>query len=252
MTKLTGISETLTNSLDLTEPPIGVCFAESLPEGVAEWQGAVPAGCRFWQEAANRVFATSAADHDLCAIGVYTHNLDAPAPVQSELGEALKIFGQLGYVRDEDVPQIPVLTAKPRYVIYGPISELPVEPAVILLFVGANQSLILSEAAQQIEAGAPPAMGRPACAIVPQAANSGRAALSLGCCGARAYVDLLSDDVALFAIPGARAEEYAERIATLASANAVLSHFHAMRREDVEAGRKPTVQESLAKLSTAM
>jgi uncharacterized protein (DUF169 family) len=89
-------------------------------------------------------------------------------------------------------------------------------------------------------------MGRPACAVVPQVMNTGRAALSLGCCGARAYLDVLSDDVAIFAIPGAKLAAYAERIETLSKANAVLSQFHQMRRRSVEAGQNPTVKESLA------
>ena len=65
-------------------------------------------------------------------------------------------------------------------------------------------------------------MGRPACAVVPQVMNTGRAALSLGCCGARAYLDRLTDDVAIFAIPGAKLEAYTRRIESLAKANAVL------------------------------
>ena len=80
----------------------------------------------------------------------------------------------------------------------------------MLLFVNANQTLILSEATQQVENQNAPAMGRPACAIVPQVMNTGRAALSLGCCGARAYLDVLTDDVAVFAIPGAKLEAYAQ------------------------------------------
>lgn len=55
--------------------------------------------------------------------------------------------------------------------------------------VNANQTLILSEATQQVEKQNPPAMGRPACAVVAQVMNTGRAALSSGCCGARAYLD---------------------------------------------------------------
>jgi hypothetical protein len=81
--------------------------------------------------------------------------------------------------------------------------------------------------------------------------NSGRAALSLGCCGARAYLDVLTDDVALFAIPGARIEAFAERIVALADANAVLSKFHTLRRVDVEGGGRPTVKQSLERLSAA-
>ena len=52
-------------------------------------------------------------------------------------------------------------------------------------------------------------MGRPACGVIPQALNTGRTALSLGCCGARAYLDVLTPDVALYAIPGTRLEAFA-------------------------------------------
>jgi uncharacterized protein (DUF169 family) len=187
----------------------------------------------------------------MCSIGQYTHNLDMAPAAGKDLGDALKVFAELGYVREQDVAQIPVLQSKPKYVIYGPLADIPVQPDVVLLFVRADQTLILSEASQQLENGMPPAMGRPACAIIPQAKNTGRSALSLGCCGARAYLDVLTDDVALYAIPGASIESFAERIAALANANGILSKFHQLRRRDVEAGRSPTVQESLAILQSA-
>jgi hypothetical protein len=78
--------------------------------------------------------------------------------------------------------------------------------------------------------------------------NTGRAAMSLGCCGARAYLDILTDDVAVFAIPGPKLELYTERIRALAAANTVLSKFHQIRRGDIQAGRSPSVRESLAAL----
>ncbi len=118
----------------------------------------------------------------------------------------------------------------------------------MLLFVNANQTLILSEATQQVENQNAPAMGRPACAIVPQVMNTGRAALSLGCCGARAYLDVLTDDVAIFAIPGAKLEAYTRRIEALAKANAVLANFHQIRRRAIAAGAAPTIKDSLAAL----
>ncbi len=117
---------------------------------------------------------------------------------------------------------------------------------MVLLFGKADQMLILSAASQQVEGGLPPAMGRPACAIVPQAINTSGAALSLGCCGARAYLDALTDDVALWAIPGSKLTLYAERIEALAKANAILTKFHQVRRSDVKDGKSPTIQESLA------
>jgi uncharacterized protein (DUF169 family) len=164
------------------------------------------------------------------------------------LGDTLKVFAELGYVREEDIPQIPVLASKSNYVIYGPLAEIPLDPDVVLLFVGADQTLILSEASQQLEKGLPPAMGRPACAIIAQAKNTGRSALSLGCCGARAYLEVLSDDAALYAIPGQALNAFAERTAVLSKANRILTKFHQIRRMDVEAGNSPTIEQSLAAL----
>lgn len=190
----------------------------SVPLGVASWTGSSPAGCRFWQEAATRTFATSPRNHDLCAIGVHAHNLEGTAATDVDRGAALKVFGDLGYVRPEDVPRIPVLENRPNFVVYVPLAEATATPDVVSLFVQASQTPVLSEAAQQLEGGAPPALGRPACAIIPQAVNSKRTALSLGCCGARAYLD-------------------------------ILTVFHTIRRSDVESGKAPTVAESLAAMS---
>ena len=143
-------------------------------------------------------------------------------------------------------PSIPVLGREAKVVVYGPLASLPVPPDVVLLFIKAGQTLILSEASQQLENGLPPAMGRPACAIVPQALNTGRTVLSLGCCGARAYLDVLTPEVVLYAIPGSKLEAFTERVATLAKANAVLTTFHSLRRTDIEAGKRPSVRESLS------
>jgi uncharacterized protein (DUF169 family) len=239
MSSYSEIAASLARSLKLTQPPVAICLADAIPEGVAPWSGPSPAGCRFWQEATTRTFATAAPDHERCSIGQYT------------LEDALKVFGELTYVRPEDVAAIPVLAAKSRHVIYGPLAEAPAAPDVVLLFVRADQTLILSEASQQLEGGLPPAMGRPACAVVPQARNSGRSALSLGCCGARAYLDVLTEDVALYAVPGASIGAFAERVAALSKANTILTRFHQIRRSDIEAGKTPSIKDSLAALQSA-
>jgi hypothetical protein len=82
--------------------------------------------------------------------------------------------------------------------------------------------------------GMPPAMGRPACAIIPQAFNTGRTALSLGCRGA--HLDILTPDVALYAIPRSMLEAFTQRVSVLAKANSILTAFHTIRRKDVESG----------------
>jgi hypothetical protein len=180
---------------------------------------------------------------------MYTHHMPLATPAhQDDLNTCLKVFGDLGYVRSEDIPGIPVLKEEPKNVTYAPLASTPVTPAAVLLFADSRQSLAITEAVQQVEPGVPPALGRPACAVIPQAVNTGKPALSLGCCGARAYLDVMTDDFALWALPGSRIGDYAARIKVLADANQILTKFHQLRREDVAAGKSPTVKESLVRL----
>ena len=242
-------ADRLTEALDLSLPPIAIAFPDAVPDGVPEFEGTVPAGCVFWQEAAARTFATTAGHHALCSIGIHTHNLSgAPASQPEELGAALEAMIGLDYVREEEVAAIPVLQRQAKHAVYGPLREFPLDPEVVLLFVDARQGLVLSEAVERVDGGVAPAMGRPACAAVPHAVNRGTSAMSLGCCGARAYLDALSDDVALWALPGSGLDAYCEQIAVLAGANRILATFHERRRQDVESGERPTVRESLARL----
>ncbi len=243
-----SLSDTLQQSLRLSLPPVAVTPLAEVPAGVPRFDGRVAAGCQFWQEAAKRTFVTVAADHALCSIGIYTHRLPMAAAVEQDLNVALKVFADLGYVRPEDLAQIPTLSDASEAVVYGPLADTPVAPATVLLFVTPEQQLILAEAVQQVEGQWMTALGRPACAIVPQAIQGQKASLSLGCCGARVYVDALAANVALYAIPGAKLAAYVERIAALSKANEVLTKFHQIRRTDVEAGGSPTIPESLARL----
>ena len=240
----------LIDSLELALPPIAIAIVDAVPDGVSEFDGAVPAGCVFWQEAARRTFATSAAHHALCSIGIHTLNLSrAPASQPEELRTALEAMMGLDYVREEEVAAIPVLRGEAEHVLYGPLVDFPVEPDVVLLFADARQGLVLSEAVGRVDGGVPAAMGRPACAALPQTLNHGVATMSLGCCGARAYLDALSDDTALWALPGSRLDQYCEQITAFANANRTLAMFHERRRADVESGMRPTVRESLQRLA---
>lgn len=251
MKSMAKLSEDLVTSLNLSTPPIALSCADDLPANVPFYDRVVPAGCVFWQEAATRTFVTTAQDHALCSIGVHTHHLTQPARTHmAELAETLKAMSDLDYVRPEEVVAIPVIKHEVTYVIYGPLAEFPLFPQVVILFAHARQSLILSEAAARVDSGIPPAMGRPACAVIPQVLNRGAAAMSLGCCGARAYLDTLTDDLAMWALPGGKLEQYYDEIAVLARANNTLTRFHARRREDVEAGKRPSVKQSLETLSS--
>ena len=249
MSEYTTQATQLTESLQLSLPPVAIAFADELPQSILPFQETAPAGCFFWQEAATRTFSTSAQDHEMCAIGVHTHNLTGASTAQQvELQTALEAMQGLDYVRAEEVAAIPVLQQPVRHTVYGPLAEFPLTADVVLLFAHAQQSLILTEAVARVDDGAPPAMGRPACAVVPQVMNGGRAAMSLGCCGARAYLDAMTDDIALWALPGKKLDAYCREIGGLAKSNGILTVFHQRRRADVAAGARPTVQESLARL----
>ena len=243
------IARKLTESLALAHSPVSVSFTHSIPAGVDGFDSRVPAGCCFWEEGSLRTFATSASDHSSCAIGMYTHNLEQAPGQQEDLRDALAIFRDLGYLRDADLALIPVMNCRTEKIVYGPLAEVAAEPAVVLLFVNATQALIASEAAQQVENRVVPAMGRPACAVIPLVANTAASAISFGCCGARAYVDIFSPDISIFAIPGKKLELYTERIQKLAAANSTLTNFHRMRRAQIASGATPTVKESLASAS---
>jgi uncharacterized protein (DUF169 family) len=249
MTDYSSIAQTITESLKLRVAPVAVCLDDKPPQGIPSPTKAAAAGCMFWEWGAKGALVTSAKDHANCAVGMYTHHMPlATASQQDDLNDCLKVFGDLGYVRPEDIPGIPVLQNEAKYVVYAPLASTPLPPATVLLFANSRQSLVITEAVQQVEPGVPPALGRPACAVIAQAVNTGKPALSLGCCGARAYLDVLTDDFALWALPGERIAEYADRIKVLAQANNILSQFHQIRRGDIEAGQSPTVKESIARL----
>jgi uncharacterized protein (DUF169 family) len=252
MTDYSSIAKTLSESLNLRVAPIAVSFTDKPPEGLAGPTQPAAAGCVFWERGAQDAFVTSAKDHSNCTVGMYTHHMPLTSSAQeNDLNTSLKVFGELGYVRPEDLPGIPVLKEEAKYVTYAPLGSSPVPPSAVLLFANSRQSLAITEAVQQVDPSVPPALGRPACAVIPQVMNTGKPALSLGCCGARAYVDVMTDDFALWALPGARIGEYADRIKVLAQANQILTQFHTLRRSDVEAGKAPSVQQSLDRLHGA-
>lgn len=248
MADLAKVGETLQSSLKLRTAPVAVCVMDAAPNGVPAHSGAAAAGCQFWGEGAVRAFSTSQKDHENCSIGMYTHHMTMGAAQQTDFNDTLKVMGDLGYVRPADVPLIPVLKQEARAVVYAPLAEAPKTPDVVLLFANYAQGLVISEAAQQVENLIAPVLGRPACGVIPQVANSGKAALSLGCCGARAYVDALGDDTALWALPGENIGAYAERIEALSKANDILTKFHNIRRADVASGQHPTIKDSLGRL----
>src|SRR5947209_16419977 len=123
MTNYQKLANDLMTSLELSLPPIAVAFSDVVPPNLSSYDDVVPAGCSFWQEAATRTFVTSTKDHELCAIGVHTHNLSQRSPsYQAELREVLEAMSGLDYVRPEEVAAIPVVQREVKHVLYGPLA----------------------------------------------------------------------------------------------------------------------------------
>lgn len=250
MSDYAKLSQRLVDALELATSPVAVTFLdESLPGPLPSTP--VPAGCSFWELGTRGMVATNAEHHKFCSIGVHTHNLAGAQPSQQhELEVTLAAMQGLDYVRSQEVESLPVLSNRNSSVVYWPLGEATdFSPSVVLLFAHAAQGLIISEALSRVDGTPPLAMGRPACALIPQVLNGARSAASLGCCGARAYLDLLDDDIALWGLFGEKLESYIDEIEVLANANSVLRRFHEVRRTEVESGGAPTVEQSLERLS---
>jgi hypothetical protein len=129
-------------ALCLGTAPVGVTFLDQVPRGVPRFQGAVPAGCRFWKLAAERAAGASAfytlpTDHHNCSVGSYTHNIDLTGPRAHELGDVLQLFAKIGYVKPEEVPAIPRWPTAPAAIKYERLADATSAPDVALGFAPA-------------------------------------------------------------------------------------------------------------------
>ena len=220
-------SRALVGHLGLRTPPVAIAFREEAPADIPRLPNPEPAGCGYWRAAAEgRVFATVAADHHGCPVGAHTHGVPLPPEKQEELQGLIGTMVGLEYLKLEEVPSIPHRTAPFGAALYAPLETAAFAPDVVLVRGNPRQLMLLAEAAQSAGiAGDQPALGRPTCAVLPQALQSGRTAVSFGCIGNRVYTGA-ADDEAYFAIPGDKLEALVGRLETIAHANRELEAFH--------------------------
>lgn len=223
-------SRTLMHELGLRSLPVAIAFRAEAPDDLPRVDKPEPAGCGYWRAAAEgRSFATVATDHHGCPIGAHTHGVALPPEKQEELQGLIGTMVGLEYLKMEDVPAIPHRTEPFGAALYAPLEAATFAPDVVLVRGTARQLMLLSEAAQSAGvSGEHPALGRPTCAVIPQALQGGRTAVSFGCVGNRVYTGA-RDDEAYFAIPGDKLELVLARLAIVANANRELEAFHRSR-----------------------
>ncbi len=218
--------------LGLTLPPVAIAFRDAPPAGVPRIKGPAPAGCGYWRLAADgNVFYTEAADHYSCPVGAHTHGIDLPPPTAKELAGLVQTMVALQYIKMEEIPTIPRRQDAFGVAVYAPLAHSPFEPDIVLVRGTVKQLMLLAEAAQAADiAGGGATMGRPTCAVLPEALQSGRTATSFGCIGNRVYTGL-GDDEGYYAIPGLKIGEVVSKLVVITEANRQLEVFHHSRAE---------------------
>jgi len=226
-TDLTNLGMRLKELLELDLPPVAIAFRDQPPVGVPRIPSPAPAGCGYWKLAAEgQVFYTEAADHYTCPVGAHTHGVDLPPAVAQELQGLVQTMVHMQYIKMEEIPSIPRRQEPFRVAVYGPLAAAPCEPDVVLVRGTVKQMMVLAEAAQAARiASGGATLGRPTCAVLPQALQTGQAVSSFGCIGNRVYTGL-GDDEGYYAIPGPKIDEVVEKLAVMVEANRQLGSFH--------------------------
>jgi uncharacterized protein (DUF169 family) len=233
VSKWNELEQRIGATVKLARRPVAVTFLESAPAHVEKFSGTEPSGCSFWRLAAGgRVFYTVPENHFNCAVGAYTHNIALSAEREKETEQTLKMMFDLGYVKPEEVPQIPRLAKTPAAILYAPLGETPVTPDVVLFSVRPAAAMVLNEAVGRagVASGAP-ALGRPTCMALPAAMQHG-SILSLGCIGNRVYTGLAEDEMYLV-VRGNDIEAVACALGVIAAANSALRQYAQERREQL-------------------
>jgi uncharacterized protein (DUF169 family) len=224
------VAQDLVAALGLTTAPVGITFHTTPPAGVPQVAAPGPSSCTYWKRAAaGETFYTDAADHYQCPIGGYTHGVDMPAAQMQELQGVVSTMVSLGYLRMEEVPEIPRRTEPFGVAVYAPLDKCTTLPGVVLIAGNAAQIMLLEEAALAAGVGGGSAlMGRPTCAALPQAMHTERGIASLGCIGNRVYTGI-TDDQLYYALPGKHLAAVVEKLAIIVTANRELEKYHRAR-----------------------
>ena len=219
----------LQDLLGLAVPPIAIAFIGHLPAGMGRIErtmppattdgrtGPVAASCVFWIEGTQGVFATVAEDHGNCSVGSLTHGFKNMEEIAHNADVAA--LYETGWVTPEAVAKIAIVREKPKYIVYGPLRDVPIEPSVILLRLNGKQQMLLHEAWPGLRFE-----GKPQCHIIPIAKESGEIAVSVGCMLSRVRTGMSNNEVTC-AIPASCVPLLIERLrAASAADNAVAAY----------------------------
>lgn len=217
----------LTIALGLDLPPVALRFVSEAPADVSEVGRDLPSSCSYWREAENRTFYAALDRHLHCAIGAMVMGFPLPAEVAAQLGEVVNMMAECGYLSPEEAAAIPVMPKGHVGIVYGPLSQTPQTPDLVLLWASAKQAMLCGEAAGSAAWTSDPTTvtGRPGCAALPRAMSGGSPAMSVGCIGMRTFTEV-PDDRILVAIPGVRLAAFVADVERLKAANDAMQQIY--------------------------
>ena len=228
---MSDLSQRLTETLGLADPPIAIRFSADVPDGVDRFDdpvpaptddgrtGRVPAGCAFWGRATERTFATVPEDHGNCSVGSFTHGLVTLD--QAASGADVAALLEAGWVTEEAFGGLPAVSGSPGAITYGPLASCEEEPDVVLLHVNGVQAMMLSDALPDLAFE-----GKPQCHIVPMARESGQVAVSVGCMLSRVRTGMKASEMTC-AIPGRGLRVVAGALETSRAADEAVARYAA-------------------------
>ncbi len=214
--------------LELELPPVALAFVDEPPAGVESTDAVVPSACAFWRKAEQGVFYAPADLHFNCPIGAMVMGFDLSEPAQANLADAVEMMCEVAYIGADEPANIPSVKGEKTGIVYGPLSEFPLEPEVAIVWVAPHQAMLISEASGNsswMEAASRTVFGRPACASLPSALDAGQPVLSLGCAGMRTFTEILPDRL-LGVVPGSKLEDFERSLAATVESNRHMQSYY--------------------------
>src|SRR3984957_6016941 len=224
-------AQRLSSLLSLQHPPIALAFTDQPPDGIAQAGKPVPSACTFWRQAEQGTFYATDAEHFNCPVGSMVMGFELPAAVGEQLGGLVQSMCDAHYLSMDEAARIPTVGRQSAGIVYGPLHEFPLDPDLVLLWVNVAQAMLYSEAAGRAAWTATPmgVSGRPGCAALPLALNSGQPGMSLGCAGMRTFTEI-GDDLNLAAVPGSALTGFVDALAGTVESNTAMRSFYAAHK----------------------
>ncbi len=218
--------------LHLKQPPIGLAFVESAPEGVQHTTKGVPSACTFWRLAEQGIFYATGEDHKQCPIGMMTMGFTMPESDQQRAQGLVETMASVQYFSPAEVSALPIVNKPHQSIVYGRLDLFPIPADVILCIIDTQQAMLIAEAMGNmdwLQGGGQAVFGRPTCAVISRTMQTNSISMSFGCVGARTYTGLTSSELVL-TIPASKFAGLVERLQTIVAANDALAPFHQQQK----------------------